>query len=125
MAYFPEQKDQQPFCLRSPGFTGLLFLNVAGPTKPGILPYAHFSSLTLKKKIKSAKDNFLIPNCRIGYSFKSRLTLPIGARNLFNVYPTRVKNSPNVQEGIRYYDITAPQIGFDGGYYFVNMAFNW
>jgi iron complex outermembrane receptor protein len=67
----------------------------------------------------------ILTDFSISYSPKKWLTITAGANNVFNVYPDRVKNSTNTNQGILIYSNEAIQFGYNGGYYFVNMAFNW
>jgi len=46
-------------------------------------------------------------------------------RNVFDVYLDRLKNSLNSNEGILIYSNEASPFGFNGGYYYVNMSFNF
>ena len=75
------------------------------------------------------RDEFFSPKtlagCTIGYSPKSWLTIRAGARNIFNKYPDKIKNSANTQGGLVIYDFNGTQIGYNGGYYFVNLSFNF
>ncbi|HET9433571.1 MAG TPA: hypothetical protein VFO37_07425, partial [Chitinophagaceae bacterium] len=61
----------------------------------------------------------------IGYSPKAWLTIKAGARNIFNTYPDKIKNRNNMQGGLVVYDFNGTQIGYNGGYYFLNMSFNF
>ena len=40
------------------------------------------------------------------------------------VFPDRLKNNRNKENGILIYSLEASPFGFNGGYYFVSMAFN-
>lgn len=75
------------------------------------------------------RDEFFSPKmlagCNISYSPKTWMTIRIGARNMFNTYPDKVKNRANTQAGLVIYDFNGTQIGYNGGYYFLNMEFNW
>jgi iron complex outermembrane receptor protein len=56
---------------------------------------------------------------------KSWLTITAGANNIFDVYPDRIKDPRNTQEGVNIYSLEATPFGFYGGYYFVSMSLNW
>ena len=56
---------------------------------------------------------------------KTWLTIRAGASNLFDVYPDRLKNYFNTTESILIYSNRAPPFGFNGGYYFVNISFDF
>ena len=49
----------------------------------------------------------------------------VGANNVFNVYPDRPKNYRNTNEGMLIYCNEAMPFGYIGGYYYVNMSFNF
>ena len=61
----------------------------------------------------------------ISYSVNKWLTLSAGVNNVFNVYPDPVKNSENQNQGILIYSNQGTPYGYNGGYYFLNMAFNF
>ena len=67
----------------------------------------------------------ILTDISIGYTPKSWLTITAGANNVFNVYPDRLKNNRNTTDGILIYGNEAMPFGYNGGYYFVNMAFNF
>ena len=75
------------------------------------------------------RDEFFLPKILAGfiisYSPKTWITIKAGAVNIFNTYPNKVKNRANTQAGLAIYDFNSTQIGYNGGYYFVNMAFNF
>ena len=75
----------------------------------------------------SSRDEFFSPKILTGISFnytlKSWLNITIGANNVFDVYPDRLKNSLNTGEGNLIYSNEASPFGYNGGYYFLNMAF--
>jgi len=74
-------------------------------------------------------DEFFTPKtlvgCSIGYSPIKWMTIKVGARNVFNTYPDKIKNKSNTQSGLVTYDFNSTQIGYNGGYYFMNMNFNF
>jgi iron complex outermembrane receptor protein len=76
-----------------------------------------------------SRDEFFNPKFltgfSIGYSVKPQLTVKAGARNIFDVYPDKVKNRLNTQAGLVVYDFNGTPIGYNGGYYFVNMNLTW
>ena len=67
----------------------------------------------------------ILTDLSINYTPKSWLTITIGANNIFDMYPNRLKNYKNTQEGILIYSNEASPFGYNGGYYFVNMSFNF
>jgi len=76
-----------------------------------------------------AFDEYFTPKILTDISFnytpKYWLTLTLGANNVFNVYPDRLKDYANTNQGIFIYSPDASPFGFNGGYYFVSMNFNF
>jgi iron complex outermembrane receptor protein len=75
----------------------------------------------LQDEFFSAK---ILTDLSINYSPKTWLTITAGANNIFDVYPDRLKNYLNTTEGILVYSNEAMPFGYNGGYYFLSMAFN-
>ena len=67
----------------------------------------------------------ILTDININYTPKSWLTITVGANNVFNVYPDRLKNYRNTNEGMLIYGNEAMPFGYNGGYYYVNMSFNF
>jgi iron complex outermembrane receptor protein len=67
----------------------------------------------------------ILTDISLAYSVKPRMTISLGADNVFNVYPDRLKNYENTNEGSWVYSPEASPFGFNGGYYFAGMSFNW
>jgi len=67
----------------------------------------------------------ILTDISFNYSPKAWITLTLGANNLFNVYPDRLKNYGNTVEGMVVYSNEASPFGYNGGYYFVNMEFHF
>jgi iron complex outermembrane receptor protein len=65
----------------------------------------------------------ILTDISINYAPKSWLTLTVGANNVFNVYPDRLKNYRNTNEGNLIYGNEAMPFGYNGGYYFVGLNF--
>ena len=59
------------------------------------------------------------------YKIKKWVTIVAGVRNVFNVYPDRISNQKNTMEGSRIYFNNITQFGSSGGYYFLNVRFNF
>jgi len=74
-------------------------------------------------------DEFFSPKIltdfSINYAPKSWITITAGANNIFDVYPDHIRNPLNTGEGMYIYAQEASPFGFNGGYYFVNMAFSF
>jgi len=60
----------------------------------------------------------------IAYSMTPHLTLTLGADNLFNVYPNVLKSVNQGTTGFNYYNPYSP-FGFNGGFYYGRVAFQW
>ncbi len=67
----------------------------------------------------------LINDFSFGYFPKSWLTVTLGANNIFNVYPDRLRDYRNTAEGLYVYGQEATPFGFNGGYYFVSVEVKW
>ena len=75
------------------------------------------------------RDEFFSPKIltdfSINYTPKPWITLTTGANNIFDVYPDHLRNSLNTGEGMFIYAPEASPFGFNGGYCFLNIAFNF
>jgi iron complex outermembrane receptor protein len=67
----------------------------------------------------------ILTDISFNYSPKAWVTLTLGINNVFDVYPDRLKNYGNTVEGILIYSNEASPFGFNGGYYYVSMGFNF
>lgn len=76
-----------------------------------------------------SRDQFFSPRTisffNVNYSPKKWVNIGLGANNVFNVYPDKINHRQNSQGGLLIYDGNYTQIGFNGGYYFLNMVFSW
>jgi iron complex outermembrane receptor protein len=74
-------------------------------------------------------DEFLSPKLisglRIGFTPKPRVTISAGVHNLFDVYPDKLKNYINTNEGLLLYSQKATQFGNNGRYFSLNMEFSF
>jgi iron complex outermembrane receptor protein len=74
----------------------------------------------------SSRDEFfslkILTDVSINYSAKKWWTITAGANNVFDVYPDKVKNSINKNQGILIYSNQAAPFGYNGGYYFLGFA---
>ncbi len=66
----------------------------------------------------------ILTDISFNYTPKSWLTTTLGANNIFNIYPDRLKNYANTNQGLFIYSPEASPFGFNGGYYFVSMNFS-
>ena len=77
----------------------------------------------------SSRDEFfsskILTDVNLSYAPKSWLNITLGANNVFDVYPDRLKNYQNTGEGILIYSNEGTPFGYNGGYYFVNLSFNF
>jgi iron complex outermembrane recepter protein len=53
------------------------------------------------------------------------MSVIIGANNIGDVYPDRIKNVANTSDGRFVYSRNATQFGFNGGYYYTTLSFNF
>ena len=77
---------------------------------------------------KTSDDFFsskIVSAFRIRYNFSPGISIILGAENMFNVYPDKIKDTDNTNNGIFIYSSNVTQFGYNGGYYFLNMVFNW
>jgi iron complex outermembrane recepter protein len=80
------------------------------------------SANTSQDEFFSAK---IFTDINFNYSPKTWLTITAGINNVFDVYPDPVKNPINQNQGILIYSNQATPYGYNGGYYFVSMSFNF
>ena len=80
------------------------------------------SAITAQDEFFSAK---IFTDINFNYSLKTWLTITAGINNVFDVYPDPVKNPLNQNQGILIYSNQGTPYGYNGGYYFLNMAFNF
>ena len=67
----------------------------------------------------------ILTDFSISYSPKKWITITTGANNVFDVFPDPIKNYKNTLERRLIYSPDASPFGFNGGYYFVSMSFNF
>ena len=94
-----------------------------------IVANTHFGKTAFINNFDSSRDEFfsskILTDVNVSYALKSWLNITLGANNVFDVYPDRLKNSLNTLEGILIYSNEAMPFGYNGGYYYVNMSFNF
>ncbi len=66
-----------------------------------------------------------VTDASVGYRFGKVAVLTLGANNVFNVYPDKVADPRLTNEGTVIYSRFATQFGFNGAYYFTNLAVNF
>jgi len=59
----------------------------------------------------------------MSYKLKNFANITIGANNIGNTYPDKLKNFGNTGEGRFVYSRAATQFGFNGGYYYTSFIF--
>ena len=76
-----------------------------------------------------ARDEYFSPKTLTDVSLMFKpikaITLTVGANNVMDVYPDKIQNPLNTSDGRFVYSRNATQFGFNGGYYFVNLAANF
>jgi iron complex outermembrane receptor protein len=84
----------------------------------------HFGAVSVWDNTNIALDeklgNKTITDLSLGYKLKMA-TLTIGANNLLDVYPDRLKNLGNTSDGRFIYSRNATQFGFSGRYLYASM----
>jgi iron complex outermembrane receptor protein len=66
----------------------------------------------------------ILTDVSLSYFLKKWIALTLGANNVFNVYPDRLKKD-NTSQGMWIYSPDASPFGFNGGYYYVAMSFDF
>jgi hypothetical protein len=61
----------------------------------------------------------------MSYKLKNFVNITIGANNIGNTYPDKLKNFANTGEGRFVYSRNATQFGFNGGYYYTSLYSNF
>ena len=77
---------------------------------------------TSRDEAVSAK---ILTDFSITYTPKTWITITAGANNIFDVYPDPVKHPLNKNQGVLIYSNEATSYGYNGGYYFMTMSFNF
>jgi len=67
----------------------------------------------------------ILTDVSISYSPATSITLTTGADNVFNIYPDPLKNKNNSNQGILIYSNEAMPFGYNGGYYFLTVNFDF
>ena len=112
----------------------LIFSVVANKNKFSFLMrntyFGNTASVTVQTNLNDTIHDFfssrVITDFSISYSIKSWFSITLGVNNMFDIYPDRIKEAKNSnQAGITLYSLGSSPFGFNGGYYFLNMNFNW
>src|SRR5688572_10493430 len=64
-----------------------------------------------------------VTDANISYKLANFANITIGANNIGNTYPDKLKNFGNTGEGRFIYSRAATQFGFNGGYYYTSLVF--
>ena len=67
----------------------------------------------------------ILTDVNLTYSLKTWIAITIGANNVANIYPDRLKHYENTTQGSWIYSPEASPFGFNGGYYFLSMSFSF
>ena len=88
----------------------------------------NFGTIKTFDPVNPALDETFSPKAILDASISYRpiywMNITIGANNLGDTYPDRVQNFANTSEGRLIYSRAATQFGFNGGYWFTNLAFD-
>jgi iron complex outermembrane receptor protein len=87
----------------------------------------HFGKVSTRDPGNPLLDEFFSPktvtDASISYKLANFANITIGANNIGNTYPDRLKNFGNTGEGRFVYSRAATQFGFNGGYYYTSLVF--
>ncbi len=67
----------------------------------------------------------IITDLALSYKPKEFVQITLGANNITDNYPDKQKNFLNTNSGIFVYSRGSTQFGFNGGYYYANLTFNF
>lgn len=94
-----------------------------------VLTNTRYGRTTVFHEIKPALDQSFAPklltDASVHYQHKNWMKVSLGANNIFNVYPDRIRYFENTNNGLLIYSPEASPFGFYGGYYFVALALEW
>lgn len=86
-----------------------------------------FGKVATRDPGNPALDEFFSPknvtDASISYKLANFANITIGANNLGDSYPDKLKNFGNTGEGRFVYSRNATQFGFNGGYYYTSLVF--
>ena len=67
----------------------------------------------------------ILTSLNICYSLRPWLSLTVGAENISDIYPDKYRHSVNTLNGLYPYSFNFAAFGTNGGYYYINMSFNF
>ena len=86
-----------------------------------------FGKVATRDPGNPALDEFFSPktvtDASISYKLANFANITVGANNIANTYPDKLKNFANTGEGRFVYSRNATQFGFNGGYYYTSLVF--
>lgn len=88
-----------------------------------------FGKVATRDPGNAALDEFFSPktvtDASMSYKIAGFATLTIGANNIGNTYPDKLRNFVNTSDGRFVYSRNATQFGFNGGYYYTSLVFEF
>ena len=86
-----------------------------------------FGEVVTRDPGNPALDEFFSPktvtDASMTYKLKNFVNITVGANNIANTYPDKLKHFINTSEGRFVYSRNATQFGFNGGYYYTSLIF--
>lgn len=67
----------------------------------------------------------IVSAMNLSYKLKSQLTFTVGAENISDVYPDKLRYRNNTANGVTPYNPNFAPFGCNGGYYFLNISCKW
>jgi iron complex outermembrane receptor protein len=87
----------------------------------------NFGKVATRDPGTPALDEFFsaktVTDASMSYKLKNFANITVGANNIGNTYPDKLKNFANTGEGRFVYSRNATQFGFNGGYYYTSLVF--
>jgi iron complex outermembrane receptor protein len=99
--------------------------------------FGKVSSWNLDPRLDETYDAKIVTDASIGYNILPQVRVTIGANNLFDVYPDKLKwfrdgkgdktniYYSNTSDGRFVYSRNATQFGMNGGYYYISLSANF
>jgi len=122
-------RDQRAFIEEAqPRNKAMLTLNYRVSKWNFMLRNTRFGEVSTKDRVNPALDESFgakfVTDASIGVRPVSWLNISVGANNIGDVYPDRLRQVGNTGEGRFVYSRAATQFGFNGGYYYTNLSFD-
>ena len=94
-----------------------------------VLTNTRYGRTTVFHETTAALDETFSPkiltDISLHYRVKPWMTITAGANNVFDIYPDSLRYYANTNQGLYIYSPEASPFGFNGGYYYVGMSFNF